>query len=252
MQRASTIERNELIVEMYKSGKTVKEISKDMVLGKEYIRRLLVEANVVEEYKCNRITDETKEEILKKLMDKIPHWKIARDLNIPRHVVGYYAYAYSISDETRRRITPEDIEKMLHLRNYEGLNNATIAARIGCCEPTVYRYIGRQPEELTKIYHDMGAAINSIRTQAQNQAKAVMRRLVLEEKRKQEAARLEAERIERERIEALRLAKENEIKELLASLGIPAENFHIESAETGDAFLNNLITRAAEKLSVGA
>lgn len=251
MQRAHTIERNELIIEMYNTGKTVKEISKEMNLGKEYVRRILVEANVVEEYKCNRISNETKEKIIQKLTDKVPQWKIAIDLNVPRHVVGYYAYAYSFSDITHRRISPDDIEKMLYLRNHEGLNNTTIATRIGCNEMTVYKYIGRQPKELTKIYHDAGAAINSIRTQAQNEAKAVMRRLALEEQRKAKEARLEAERIERERIEALRVAKENEIKEMLSALGIPADSIRIESVEAGTAFLNNLITRATE-LSAGA
>ena len=261
MKRAYTIERNELIVDLYKKGKTIKEISADMKLGKEYIRRILVEAGVIEEKKHIRISAEAKARILEMLQASVPHATISSELNVSTAVVGYYAHAYDLHRSSR--ITSEQIHQMDYLRYQCGLSNKAISMRMGITTTTVSKHIGHEPKEPTQINHRAAMEILKIRRNAERKSKIAMQKLALEEQRKAaeaarleaeriERERLEAERIERERIEALRLAKENEIKELLASLGIPCENFTIESAETGDAFLNNLITRAAEKLSVGA
>ena len=247
MQRAHTIERNELVIEMYKSGKTIKEISKEMNLGKEYTRKILVEAGVVTERTCNRISMETRDRILEMLKESIPYGNIAAECGVTISIVSYYAYAYNL---TTPSISKEQVETMLQLRK-EGLNNNLIANRMGISYMTVIKHIGSQPAEITKIYTEAGVKIHQIRKEAQALAKGFFVRKEAEEAERIERERLEAERLERERIEALRVAKENEIKEMLSALGIPADSIRIESVEAGTAFLNNLITRATE-LSAGA
>lgn len=241
MQRAYTIERNELIIEMYKSGKTIKEISKDMNLGKEYTRKILVEAGVATERTCNRISTETRDRILEMLKESIPYKNIAAECGVTISIVNYYAYAYNL---TTPRISKEQVETMLQFRK-QGMSNVMIANRMGISYATVHKHIGSQPAEITKIYTEAGVKIHQIRKEAQALAKGFFVR------KAEEAARLEAERLERERVEALRAAKEKEIKGMLAALGIPADSISIESVESGNALLNNLITRATE-LTVSA
>lgn len=254
MKRAYTIERNELIVDLYKKGKTVAEISADMKLCKEHIRRILVENEVVERGPFRERISAEKAALIADMIRRggLSREEIANAAGCSRKTVSHYAKKLGYSN-IHKTYTTEQIEEMRRLRYEEGLNNAAIAERLGANALTVTRHIGTQPAEMTEIYKVAGARIRGITQTAQRKAKIAMRKLALEEKRKaEEAARLEAERIEKERIEALRLAKENEIKELLAELNIPCENFTIDSAENGDAFLNNLISRATEKLSVGA
>ena len=175
--------------------------------------------------------------------------EIANELGCSLPTVTYYKKALGLPLGNYSVVSAEEIEAMKELRYSKGLCDREIAAKLDRNIVTIRSHIGRQPRAITEYYRTAARA----KAHAENVARSKARKYYAEEQRKAaEAARLEAERIERERIEALRLAKENEIKELLAELGIPCENFRIDSVENGDAFLNNLITRAAEKLSVGA
>lgn len=258
MKRAYTIERNELICDLYRNGKTIEEIAESMSLSAGYVDQIICKAHI----RPTSLAPEAVGLIVDMLSrGGASRAEIAKAAGCSVATVTNYARKIGFTN-LKKKFTPAQIEEMSRLRYEEGLNNTAIAERFGTTVDTVSNNIGLQPKEMSEIYKSAGARIRGIRQTAERKAKIAMRRLVLEDKRKQEAARLEAERIERERleaeriererIEALRAAKETEIRELLSSLGIPSENFTIDSAESGDAFLSNLITRATEKLSVGA
>lgn len=248
MKRAYTIERNELVCDLYAKGKTITELCETFHLTECSIRGILKEGNVLLPQKKLSPRGEL---ITQMLLDgSIPRQEITNIVGVKKGCVAYYVRKLGL-EKDYNVVTHHEVELMRQMRHEHGLNNADIARRLGRNVVTITKHIGKQPNEVTSIFRQAGQEKRHIDHRARVKARKYYEAAALEAARL-EAERLERERIERERIEALRLAKENEIKELLAELGIPCENFTIDSAENGDAFLNNLITRAAEKLSVGA
>lgn len=250
MKRAYTIERNELICDLFRKGKTIPELCESFHLGCASVKNILKENGINTcECECS-----LRGELITRLLleGEMGREEIARTAGVAKGAVAYYVKKLGLPKHYSC-VTKQEIDSMLQARTEQGLSNAEIAERHGRSVITVNRHIGKQPAEISRIFRIAGIRKKRADNAAHAKARRYWEHAAFEEKRKaEELARIEAERIERERIEALRAAKEAEIRELLSSLGIPSENFTIDSVESGDAFLNNLITRATEKLSVGA
>lgn len=237
MQKAHTIERNELIVEMYKSGKTALEIAALTHLSETAVKIVLRNAGV----SIAKTPSLLGEAIAEMLMNGMTNTDISKELGCSKPTVTYYKKLLGVPLGYSGAVTKEEVKIMEDLRYNSGLCDKEIAARVNRRVQTVHRHIGRQDAPVTEFY----------RTAARESSRAYSTAQIKTRRYYKEKLRAEAERLERERIEALRVAKENKIKEMLAALGIPADSINIESVESGNALLNNLITRATE-LTAGA
>lgn len=240
--------RNELICNLYKSGKTIRQVGKSVGLSNSGVRRVLLNNNIplrpahrIASGKPRYIPQPRKlkvniEELRKMVAQRKSLAEIAEHFNCGKNTVYYHMHKHGL---LLRQVTQEDIAKMKELREL-GLSNSQIARRMGRDHATILKYIGTQPSEITQNSYFYAGKLRSLKTKRGISSKAIMQQKRIEE------ARIEAERKAAEeaarREEEARATTETRIREILAACGLPSE-LHIESSAQGNAILANMQNR---------
>lgn len=241
MKREHISGRNELIVNLYKSGKGIEDLVSMFALSKSRISNILNENGI--KLTLKKFTDE---QLIEAHKAGKTITECARAFNVATPSICARVRRLGLKFDSHF-VSKEDVHKMLALRE-DGLSNAQIADRVGYSYQTVYAHIGPQPEEITKNSIKYAAQLTSLRNHRRHAAKSAMILKRKEEARLAELARIEAERKAAEeaarREEEARVSCETSIREILVACGLPSE-IHIETSAQGNAILANMKNRFA-------
>lgn len=238
MKHTNNSARNELICNLYKSGKSSTEIGKMVHLNSKYVCQILHNNNVevrprgrIAKYRADnpeilrKIRKVDKKLLVQKRSDGASVTQLAELFNCTKETISRHLHDLGLGDRTW--VKPDEVAQMMTLRE-DGLTNAEIALRVGRCYESIVKHIGRQPDEITEASIRFRSELCSIKAKRRSSAKSALMRKAAEEAAA-EAARLEALRIAEEQ----RVKWENEVREVYTILRIPSENVHIENAQEG-------------------
>lgn len=229
MKRENNQGRNELIVSLYQSGKSMHDVASIVGLSKVRVRQILVEQGVKSHCRI-KITDQ-------QLTDAMRKGYGCTQIAEMFDVTSQYVYTRAIKlnlISPHKRVSPATIRRMYALRE-KGYTNKQISSNTGFAYQTVLRHLGKQPEEITAISREYGGYKHSLTKEMQKKSAAAIERKRLQE------LRLELER-KKAMEEAARAESEQRIKSILDACGLPSD-IHIESSTQGNAILANMQSR---------
>lgn len=230
MERKYVAIRNSNIVNMFNQGMPVEDIADVVNTSLNNTLKILRENGVTFPRLGAKVD---KEKLVDMRNNGASVKEIAEAFNCTTATISHHLKSLGMGCFSYKLVTPAEVEAMLDMRN-KGYTNSEIARKFGRSVDCVIRHIGHQPEEITAVSFEYRALAKKLNFERRNSARIAMIR------KREEEARIEQERIEAEKREQARIAKENEIRNMLSGFGISMDDFHISSAEHGDSILDGL------------
>lgn len=190
MQKAYIAERNEMIAEMYNSGKSIQQIGNDVGLTESGVGHILRKMGVPMR---PAHTHPDAEKILSLAREGLTQKAISEQLQLSVWIVSYYLHKANIY--ARNKLDDSIVETMRKLRA-DGMSNREIADTLKISYNSVYNYIGVQPKEITKINCEYAHKQRSVALARKEEIKKAMKQREEEERlRREEEKRLFEERL---------------------------------------------------------
>lgn len=227
--------RNELVVKLYNAGNSPEKIAKIIDCCTDNVYKILRKRGV--KFRGRKFTNE---ELCALLMEGKSQNECAQIFGVGQGTVSNRIKR--IKNEFPSSASEDKTQSMQRLRE-NGYTNEEIARRMGVSVVTVYRYIGNQPEEITRASIEYATQLCKLKARRLNSAKMALLRKKQEEERIK-AERRAAEEAARREKEALEKSK-REIYDTVLSIGFPQElatsaSSIIETAAQGAAILDNM------------